>query len=337
MTLHHPDYVDIRLVVFGRQGIVAGFNIFIGADGFQSITMMLMGGPLHALGYDIDHEPETLILDDANFIMGCSAHRREITDDERLRIRQAGFRHQGRGDWPQLLRATVGFLPHPLDQHETLYTAMAIYAAVDVASRIRRREFDPKPWRDFANLLRLTRRDDAWQTEWREPPPPTSATQTLHISLSKFTACPTRPGKTWTVGDGRPGAVRDPDISHRRFMGKAQIYVDDDTGTVFATGDVARPAASNARSLSSSPSAKPATDRNRSWPTTPTPPSPRLQSATPSTPPSRSAPTPTQPSTSSTAPAGNAGKIHPAAPAPPQEEGPSCRPWRTATTPSRAS
>ena len=74
MTLHHPDYVDTHLVVFGRQAIVAGFNIFIGDDGFQSITVMLLGGPLHALGFDVDRDPEVLI-------MGCSADRQELTDD----------------------------------------------------------------------------------------------------------------------------------------------------------------------------------------------------------------------------------------------------------------
>ena len=231
MTLHHPDYVDTHLVVFGRRAIVAGFNIFIGDAGFQSLTMMLQGGPLRALGFDVDRDPEVLI-------MGCSADRQELTDDERQHIRQAGFRYRGRGNWPQLLRATVGFLPHRLDQHETVYATMAIDAAVDVASRIRRRELDPKPWRDFANFLHLPRRDDAWQAEWRKPPPPTSASQTLHIPLSEIAACPTRPGKSWFVGDVRPGTVRDPDISHRRFLGRTQIYVDDDTGKVFAAGAV---------------------------------------------------------------------------------------------------
>lgn len=226
----HPEHPTTYSVIFGRQGIARGFNIFIGETGLYNLTALLRGGLAKFAGMPIE-DKESIRLDEAEVIIGLAADRNEMTPAERQRIREAGIRYRGNGNWAQIRRATTGYIPHETDQAETRYTGAVLHDIVHVAAKIRQGDLDPKRWVNFAHFLHSTFGHDRWEHSWRKPPSPPPIPHSLEVPVEDLLGLERREDM-WFIGEVTPGTAHEPTVSHRPFPVKVMAIVDGDIGLV---------------------------------------------------------------------------------------------------------
>ncbi len=242
---HHPTAGDAYTIAMGQLGEVRGISAYLGETGFESLISLLTGGPLRAMGMDIQFEPQ-YNFDETDAIFAVSADREELSDEDRRILRQAGLRYRGRGNWAQIQRTTPGFLPYRTDANEGRLAKLIIQDLTDIAAKIQQKQLDARNWMDFSNLLHSTFDGSAWHHEWGPMPKRPDFPEDVHVDMDELKALPAGEDR-WLVTEDVAGKVKEPEISHRPFLLKVQTVVDLSIGLPRWESAIKGPATSESR------------------------------------------------------------------------------------------
>lgn len=147
--------------VMGSGGQEFGLAVFVGAEGFNSYRMLVLGET------ELESFESTALLRSISLNFG---DRELTTDRDRAVIRSLGLRFRGRGVWPWFRSQRPGYVPWYLEQEEASLLECGLRQTLVLAERAEAGGLQLTDGLDGEPVLTRCRRGDLWVDEWRPPP-----------------------------------------------------------------------------------------------------------------------------------------------------------------------